>query len=490
MTNQTNLMRMRRTKIVTTLGPATDRPGELEKLLLAGANVVRLNFSHGTHEEHKQRIEDVRRIAKKHNLIIGVLGDLQGPKIRISSFKNGQITLQAGDTFVLDAEADPKSGTQEFVGIDYKELPQDVRSGDILLLNDGAVEFTVTKVEGSKIYCAVDVGGVLSNHKGINRKGGGLSATALTEKDKRDLAFVISMNVDYIAVSFPRDKRDMLESKALIAQHGGSAGVIAKIERVEAVHNIDEIIEVSDGIMVARGDLAVEIGDAEVPLVQKEIIEKSRRANKPVITATQMMESMIHEMVPTRAEVSDVANAVFDQTDAVMLSAESASGDHPHVVVRAMARACLGAERPSQYTRCVAKICHILQTDSIDHVIAMSAAYAGNHLNAQGILCLTESGSTPLWMSRMQTTIPIYGLSRNKASLGRMALYRGVYPILFDVTEYSFKSINKAVVEELLSTETLRLTDRVILTKGEKMGVGGGTNTLKIIAVNELIKKV
>jgi pyruvate kinase len=345
MTNQTNLMRMRRTKIVTTLGPATDRPGELEKLLLAGANVVRLNFSHGTHEEHKQRIEDVRRIAKKHNLIIGVLGDLQGPKIRISSFKNGQITLQAGDTFVLDAEADPKSGTQEFVGIDYKELPQDVRSGDILLLNDGAVEFTVTKVEGSKIYCAVDVGGVLSNHKGINRKGGGLSATALTEKDKRDLAFVISMNVDYIAVSFPRDKRDMLESKALIAQHGGSAGVIAKIERVEAVHNIDEIIEVSDGIMVARGDLAVEIGDAEVPLVQKEIIEKSRRANKPVITATQMMESMIHEMVPTRAEVSDVANAVFDQTDAVMLSAESASGDHPHVVVRAMARACLGAER-------------------------------------------------------------------------------------------------------------------------------------------------
>jgi pyruvate kinase len=479
---------VRRTKIVTTLGPATDREGELEQLLLAGANVVRLNFSHGTHEDHKKRIEHVRRIAKKHNLIIGVLADLQGPKIRIASFKNKKITLKSGDKFILDANANPKEGTQTCVGIDYKELPQDVQPGDMLLLNDGVIELTVNKVDGPKIYCTVDVGGILSDHKGINRKGGGLSAKALTEKDKNDLAFAVKMESDYIAISFPRDKRDVLECKALIEQHKGIAGVISKIERVEAVENIDEIIEASDGIMVARGDLAVEIGDAEVPLVQKEIIEKTRLANKPVITATQMMESMIHQMVPTRAEVSDVANAVFDRTDAVMLSAESAAGDHPHVVVRAMARACLGAERPSEY------ICrHSSQPNHccthIDHVVAISAIYAANHLNAQGILCLTESGSTTLWMSRIHTEIPIYGLSRNKRSLGRMSLYRGVYPILFDVTEYSFKSINKAVISKLVELEKLRLNDRVILTKGDKMGVGGGSNTLKVLMVNDLIKE-
>ena len=488
MSNQINSTHIRRTKIVTTLGPATDRPGELERLLLAGANVVRLNFSHGTHAEHKKRIENVRKIAKQHNLIIGVLGDLQGPKIRISSFKDGKILLKEGETFILDAEAGPDAGTEKFVGIDYKELPQDVQAGDMLLLNDGALELTVSKVEGFKIYCTVDVGGPLSDHKGINRKGGGLSAKALTEKDKKDLAFVVSMDVDYIAISFPRDKRDVLESKALIEQHNGKAGVIAKIERVEAVQNIDEIIEASDGIMVARGDLAVEIGDAEVPLVQKEIIQKTRQANKPVITATQMMESMIHQMVPTRAEVSDVANAVFDQTDAVMLSAESAAGDHPHVVVRAMARACIGAERPSKYT-CCRGVHHVACCSHIDQAIAMSAIYAANHLNAQGILCLTESGSTTLWMSRIHTEIPIYGLSRNKTSLGRMSLYRGVYPILFDVTEYSYRAINKAVVSELVERDMLRLNDRVILTKGDQMGIGGGTSTLKILAVDELIEK-
>lgn len=488
MNDNITVKHVRRTKIVTTLGPATDREGELERLILAGANVVRLNFSHGTHEDHKKRIEDVRQIAKKHNLVVGILGDLQGPKIRIASFKNKKVVLEAGDQFVLDAQADPKGGTKECVGIDYKELPQDVQAGDMLLLNDGLIELSVNKVQGPKIHCTVDVGGVLSDHKGINRKGGGLSAKALTEKDKKDLAFVVSMNVDYIAISFPRDKRDVLECKALIAQCKGSAAVISKIERIEAVENIDEIIEASDGIMVARGDLAVEIGNSEVPLVQKEIIEKTRLANKPVITATQMMESMIHQMIPTRAEVSDVANAVFDRTDAVMLSAESAAGDHPHVVVRAMARACLGAERPSEY------ICrHSAQPNHcctyIDHVIAISAIYAANHLNAQGILCLTESGSTPLWMSRIHTEIPIYGLSRNKQSLGRMSLYRGVYPILFDVTEYSFKGINKAAVSKLLELEKLRLNDRVILTKGEEMGVGGGTNTLKILAVNNLVKE-
>ena len=487
MNDHTTVKHVRRTKIVTTLGPSTDREGELERLLLAGANVVRLNFSHGTHEDHRKRIEAVRQIAKKHNLVIGILGDLQGPKIRIASFKNKKITLEAGEKFILDADIDPKGGTKECVGIDYKALPKDVERGDTLLLNDGFIELVVNKVDGSKIYCTVEVGGVLSDHKGINRKGGGLSAKALTEKDKEDLAFVVSMDVDYIAISFPRDKHDVLECKTLISKHKGKARVISKIERIEAVTNIDEIIEASDGIMVARGDLAVEIGNAEVPLVQKEIIEKTRLANKPVITATQMMESMIHNMMPTRAEVSDVANAVFDRTDAVMLSAESAAGDHPHVVVQAMAKACLGAERPSEY------ICRHPQPNHcctyIDHVIAISAIYAGNHLNAQGILCLTESGSTPLWMSRLYTEIPIYGLSRSKKSLGRMSLYRGVYPILFDVTEYSFRSINQAAVKKLFDLEKIRSNDRVILTKGDKMGVAGGTNTLKILAVNDLIKE-
>jgi len=476
---------IRQTKIIATLGPATDRPGELERVILAGANTVRLNFSHGTHQEHKQYILDVHEIAKKHSIIIGIIADLQGPKIRIASFKEGKITLKQGQMFTLDADMDSHAGTKDCVGIDYKELPKDVHEGDTLLLDDGAIELTVQKVEGAKIHCRVDYGEELSNHKGINRKGGGLSARALTNKDRDDLAFAVAMNVDYFALSFPRDKEDILEAKSLIKKHSGHAGVIAKIERVEAVKNIKEIIEVSDGVMVARGDLAVEIGDAHVPLIQKEIIERCREANKPVITATQMMESMIHNMVPTRAEVSDVANAVFDNTDAVMLSAESASGDHPHIVVEAMTRTCIAAEKPSPYLRSFNL--YDKQLNTTGEAISRASMYTANHLNVEAIICLTESGATPLLMSRIHTQIPIYGLSRSLETLGRMSIYKGVQPVLFDVTEYSYDEVNKGVISALLDMKKLGPNDKVILTKGDYMGVGGGTNTMKILVVGQVV---
>jgi len=476
---------IRQTKIITTLGPATERSGELERVILSGANAVRLNFSHGTHQEHKQHILNVRELAEKYGIVVGVIADLQGPKIRIASFKEGKISLKEGQNFILDAQMDSQAGTPEAVGIDYKELPQDVHEGDTLLLDDGEVELTVLKVEGEKIHCRVDYGDSLSNHKGINRKGGGLSARALTDKDRDDLAFAVTMNVDYFALSFPRDKEDILEAKALIKKHGGHAGVIAKIERVEALKNIEEIIAVSDAIMVARGDLAVEIGDAQVPLAQKEIIERCRKANKPVITATQMMESMIHNMVPTRAEVSDVANAVFDNTDAVMLSAESAAGDHPHVVVEAMARTCIAAEKPSPYLH--AFNLYEKELETTGEAIARASMYTANHLKVKAIICLTESGATPLLMSRIHTQIPIYGLSRSLETLGLMSIYKGVQPVLFDVTQYSYDDVNKAVVSKLLAMKKLDPNDRVILTKGDYMGVGGGTNMMKILVVGQVV---
>ena len=261
---------------------------------------------------------------------------MQGPKIRISSFTDNKVLLKAGQLFTLDAELSPKMGTDERVGIDYKELPGDVKAGDILLLDDGLLRMRVEEVKGSEIRCRVEVGGVLSNHKGINRLGGGLSAPALTDKDINDLQFALSFNIDYVGLSFPRSEHDINQAKELIKKYKGDAAVIAKIERTEAVENIDAIIQASDGVMVARGDLAVEIGEAKVPLVQKNIIHRARALDKPVIIATQMMESMIHAQVPTRAEVSDVATAVLDNADAVMLSAETASGDHPSLVVQAM----------------------------------------------------------------------------------------------------------------------------------------------------------
>ena len=476
---------LRRTKIIATLGPATDDPKVLEQIIHEGVDVVRLNFSHDTHEKHQRRIEAVREAAVKQDRVIGILADLQGPKIRISEFKSKKIKLNMGDTFTLDADLATDAGDEKIVGIDYKELPHDVRADDVLLLDDGRLKFIVKAVQGSKIVCYVAVGGELSNHKGINRQGGGLSAPAMTAKDIEDLKFALSLNVDYIAISFPRHADDVRRAKHLIEAENGTAAVIAKIERTEAVKNIDAVIEGSDGVMVARGDLAVEIGDAEVPLVQKDIIHRARSLDKPVIIATQMMESMIHNTVPTRAEVSDVANAVLDNTDAVMLSAETAVGDYPVLAVAAMARTCMASEtQPRSHVSRHRVECRFHR---IDEAIAMATMYTANHLDIQAIITLTESGATPLWMSRIRTAIPIFALSRYQRSLGRMSLYRGVYPIEFDPTKCSRSEVNRKAMEVLEKQGLLQKGDLVILTKGDQMGVGGGSNAMKILRVGTVV---
>lgn len=481
----TNHHLLRRTKIIATLGPATDDIAVLAELIASGVNVVRLNFSHGCHADHQARIEAVREQANAQSRVIGILGDLQGPKIRVANFKGGSIVLEEEQQFVLDAALDAEAGDQGTVGIDYKDLPKDVKVGDILLLDDGRLKIEVTKVEGDKIHTHVIVGGKLSNHKGINRMGGGLSARALTEKDKEDLIFAVSMDVDYIAISFPRNADDVIETKQLIAQAKGDAGVIAKIERSEAVEEIDEIIEASDGVMVARGDLAVEIGDAEVPLVQKHIIKRARDLDRPVIIATQMLESMIEATVPTRAEVSDVANAVIENADAVMLSAETAAGKYPVLAVQAMERVCLVAERQPRYQVSSHRLDR--RFHRVDEAIAMATMYTANHVDIKAVIALTESGATTLWMSRIRTALPIYGLSRFPRALGKMSLYRGVYPIQFDVTKCIRDEVNSAAVKAMVKHGDVEEGDKVILSKGDHMGVGGGSNAMKILVVGAVV---
>lgn len=477
---------MRRTKIVATIGPATNSYEVLHNMITAGVDVVRVNFSHGTVDDHRQRIELVCKAAADNGKIVGIMADLQGPKIRVAHFKNEKIILNEGASFVLDALLDYNAGNENSVGIDYKELPKDVVSGDTLLLDDGRLVLSVEKVEDSKIYCRVKVGGELSNNKGINRQGGGLSAPALTAKDKEDLKIAVDLKVDYIAISFPRCGDDIEEAKALIAAAKGNCGVIAKIERVEAIApgNLDEIIQASDGVMVARGDLGVEIGDAEVPAAQKYIINRASDLNKPVITATQMLESMIHNAIPTRAEVSDVANAVLDSTDAVMLSAETAAGEHPVNVIQTMTRICVAAEKNP------ATLVTNYRTESyfrkIDDVVAMATMYAANHIDVKAIISLTESGITPLNMSRIRSGIPIYGLSRHQNALGRMTLYRDVYPIEFDVTKYTtLSAVKRGAMVELQRLGYVNVGDLVVITYGDHIGIHGRTNSLTILRVGE-----
>jgi len=471
----------RRTKIIATLGPATDSPEAFKRLLAAGIDLVRLNFSHGTAEDQIKRVKLVRECAAAAGREIGIIADLQGPKIRISRFKNKKVELMVGSEFILDADLDKDAGDEKSVGIDYKSLPKDVNADDLLLLDDGRLVLKVKNVSGNKIVCTVVVGGELSNNKGINRQGGGLSAAALTDKDKADIKTAVSLEVDYIAVSFPRDAGDMLEARRLVEIAGGDAGLIAKIERTEAVRVIDDIIKVSDAVMVARGDLGVEIGDAELPAVQKHIINRARALDKAVITATQMMESMIHNAIPTRAEVFDVSNAVLDGTDAVMLSAETATGDHPEKVVEAMARICLGAEKQSitQVSRHRVE-CQFLRADE---AIAMAAMYTANHYNISAIIALTESGSTPLWMSRIRSGIPVYGLTRSVKTERKITLYRGVYPVHFDFNAVDKEQLNQLAIAKLKERHVVVVGDNIIITYGDLIGMHGGTNTMKIVGV-------
>lgn len=476
---------MRRTKILSTLGPATDNPKVMRAIIRAGVNAVRCNFSHGTADDHRKRVELVREIAAQEGKTVGILADLQGPKIRVARFKNKSVELQAGQEFVLDADYDSESGDEKRVGIDYKALPKDVKSGDILLLDDGRLVFKVKKVNGNAVVCTVEVGGKLSNNKGINKRGGGLSAAALTDKDKKDIKVAAALNIDFVAISFPRDADDIHEARALFQAENKKVSIIAKIERIEAVENIDAIIEASEGVMVARGDLAVEIGDEEVPGAQKHIIQRSRDLDRISITATQMMESMIDNPVPTRAEVSDVANAVLDGTDAVMLSAETATGKFPAEVVAAMSRICIAAEKhpAARYST------HRMKTtfSRVDEAIAMATMYTANHLDAKAIVALTESGDTVLWMSRIRSYLPIFALTRNQETQGKLTLYRGVEPVNFDSTRMPKEYVNRAAVEELVNRKVVKNGEWVILTSGDHMGVHGGTNKMKIVKAGEVV---
>ncbi len=476
----------RRSKIIATLGPATDAPNVLDKVIEAGVDVVRINFSHGTPEEHLERAAKVRNRARAHGRQVGVLADLQGPKIRIEKFKNQKITLSEGDTFIIDSEFDPKGGTQEKVGSSYKQLATDLARGDTLLLDDGRLVFWIDEVRGTEVVCRVVVGGVLSDRKGINKQGGGLSAPALTEKDKEDILVAAEMKADYLAVSFPRNAEDIHQARELLRAAGGKGAIVAKIERAESLPVVDDIILASDAIMIARGDLGVEIGDAALPPVQKDLIRKARSMNRVVITATQMMESMIENQIPTRAEVFDVANAVLDGTDAVMLSAETAAGKYPDKAISAMHRICIEAEKQN-----VAKVSdHRIHTafTHIDEAIAMASMYSANHLNVKAIASLTESGSTPLWMSRISSGIPIYAMTRHVATRRKVTLYRGVYPVSFDSTAFTdHVELNREAIDELRRRGAVRDGDLVIITKGDLMGVDGGTNAMKIVKVGELV---
>jgi pyruvate kinase len=470
---------IRRTKILATLGPATDKERVLKKMLAAGVDVVRLNYSHGTADDQARRVEAVRKAAAELGRDVGILADLQGPKIRVESFKEGPVELQEGQPFALDTAWPKDAGTIEVVGCAYTDLPRDVSVGDTLLLNDGAISLKVDKVEGTRISCSVLVGGTLSNRKGINRLGGGLSAAALSFKDRIDIREAVALDVDFIAVSFPRSAADMYEARNLVKEAQGNAALVAKIERAEALRELPEIIGASDAVMVARGDLGVEIGDAELPGWQKKIINQAREQNRMVITATQMMESMITSPIPTRAEVLDVANAVMDGTDAVMLSAETASGKHPVKVVEAMARVCEGAERAAPPSERIKLEGHFERTDE---AIAMATTWTARNMHANAIISLTESGSTPLLMSRTDTRIPIYAMTRHERTRRRMGLVRGVYPI--DFTPVSITAPIREAVQCLIERKLLKNGDRVLLTKGDFSGPGG-TNEMKIIKVGE-----
>jgi len=473
----------RATKIVATLGPASSSPEVLDRMIRAGVDVVRMNFSHGKAQDHIDRATLVRETARRAGREVAIMADLQGPKIRVGKFEGDKTLLEVGQKFILDAVA-TTLGNNERVGLDYKELPRDVKAGDVLLLNDGLLKLIVDSVRGEEVHTTVVVGGVLSNNKGINKAGGGLTAPALTAKDMEDIKTAMSFQCEYLAVSFPKTSTDMEMARQLANVAGEPwkhrPQLIAKIERSEAIPALEGILKASDGIMVARGDLAIEVGNAAVPALQKRMIKMAREMDRVVITATQMMESMIVNPVPTRAEVSDVANAVLDGTDAVMLSAETAAGNYPVETIEMMASICIEAEAAEEIA--LDATFTNKQFARIDQSIAMGALFTAYHLGCRAILALTESGSTALWMSRHRIHVPIYGLTSQLTSQRRMALYRNVTPML--MPNFTDRDQALAKAEALLvENGVLRAGDTYAITCGEPMGHPGGTNMLKVCRV-------
>ena len=479
----------RRTKILATLGPGSSDAESIRRLIVAGVNVFRLNFSHGSAEEHSQRAHTIRDIGKTLKTPVGILCDMQGPKIRIGSFiDDKKIDLKEGDKFTLDSQLDPEKGDEKAVFI-AAELLEDINQSDILLLDDGRLTLQVSVKTQHAVDCIVTQGGVLSSKKGVNKFGGGLSANALTDKDKADIKTAAALNTDYLAISFVRAKEDIEETRRLLNDAGSSAHIIAKIERAEAITEdfLPGIIETADGVMVARGDLGVEIGDANLVAVQKQLIEAANTANKVVITATQMMESMISAPTPTRAEVFDVANAVLDGTDAVMLSAETAVGRYPVETVKAMARVIEGAEKHPLAQRSKHRMHQTFQR--IDESLALSAMYVANHLQGvKAVICMTETGFTPLLMSRITSSLPIYAMAQKLGTCEITALYKGVVPVPFDTSNLDPSEVNHCAVEKLREYGAVTHGDLVLITKGDFVNVHGGTNTLKIVRVGDVIR--
>ncbi len=471
----------RSTKIVATLGPASTDRDVIYKMVAAGVDVVRMNFSHGKHEDHLQRADTVRQVARELQRTVGIMVDLQGPKIRIGKFETGKIELKKGDLFVLDAQCE--MGNQQRVGLDYKELPRDVSAGAVLLLDDGRIVLDVKEVRGTQVFTTVRHGGDLSNNKGINRQGGGLTAPALTAKDMDDIKVSVQLKADFLAVSFPRSGADMYMARELMRAAGGQSLLIAKIERTEAIAALDEILAASDGIMVARGDLAVEVGDASVPALQKRMIRLAREKNKLTITATQMMESMISNPIPTRAEVSDVANAVLDGTDAVMLSAETASGKYPVETVESMARVCVEAEKSKEVTLDREFLDRVFTR--VDQSIAMAALFTAYHLKVKAIAALTQSGATALWMSRLNCGVPIYALTPEVSTRYRVSLFRDVYPLMLQYSGDNRETLLRLAEEKLIDSGAVKPGDLIVVTLGDPIGQPGGSNTMKIIKVGE-----
>ena len=473
---------LRRTKIVATLGPASDDEKTLCSMVEAGLDVARLNFSHGDAADHRRRAGLLRKAAESCGREVGIMGDLQGPKIRIRCFKDHSVRLEDGAAFFLDSTLGSMDGDETGVSVALDTLHRDVKPGNILLLNDGLITLGVDSIDGTRIHTTVVNGGILSDHKGINLKGGGLSAAALTDIDKENIKLAADMELDFLAVSFVRNGEDVEEARRLLHEAGGHGLIVAKVERTEAVENLNSIIDASDVIMVARGDLGVEIGYAELIGIQKKIIRKTRKAHKIVITATQMMESMIQNPIPTRAEVSDVSNAVIDGTDAVMLSGETAVGAYPAGAIEAMAEVCVGAEK---FPIPLSQTSHRMQDrfDLVDEAIAMATMYTANHMAVKAIIALTESGSTTRWMSRIRSDMPIYAFTPHVQTSRRVAMYRGVFPVLFEIDGENPRHLYQDIMDKLLAKGLVSVGDLALLTKGDLDGISGSTNSMTVIEI-------
>ncbi len=474
----------KRTKIIATLGPASTNGNKIEKMLHSGADVFRINLSHTSIQDAKKIINLVRDKENKVGRPVAIMLDLQGQKVRIKGFKNKTfINLKSGDKFVIDPSL-KDNGTQNQVGITYKDLYKNVKVGDELLLSDALIKLKVDSIQAKKVFTTVERGGKLKTYQGLNKKGGGLSLSGITTKDKTDLKASLDLEYDYIAVSFVKDEKDIQEIQKIIKDK--DIRIIAKIERIEAIRNIDKITKSSDGLLVARGDLGVEIGIEQLPAAQKFLIRKAISADKIAIVATQMMESMITNRVPTRAEVFDVANAVTSGVDAIMFSAETAIGKYPAEVISEASRICVESEqayiRPLSVDRVVPK------TLPVDQVIALSAVYSAKLTKVVAIAALTETGSTALWMSRVQSNIPIYAMTQNIKTGRRICLYKGVQSIYLDKLEDNHAQANLQVIGLMKEIGTVKKGDLVIITKGDLLGTSGGTNAMKVVEVGNMIE--